>query len=186
MVRQQSIGIISIMEGYPWGASEALWLEMAEEALKKSMQVSVSYKHWDALPQQLKHIEEKGANLYLRKPMYIKTPLVSKVLRKLRRQRTIIKKENPFLDIYAANPDVLLINQGAFTSISRNYINYWLMAIFHMYYWFMEIVNMELFTLPFMRKPRRFTAVQNKFCLLAREVRLWQIPCCVCHLRMRL
>jgi glycosyltransferase involved in cell wall biosynthesis len=117
MAKQQSIGIISIMEGYPWGGSEALWLDMAEEALKKKMHVSVSYKHWDALPQQLKLIEEKGADLYLRKPNYIKTPLVSKVLRKLRRQSAIIRKENPFLAIFATKPDVLLINEGAFTSI---------------------------------------------------------------------
>jgi glycosyltransferase involved in cell wall biosynthesis len=117
MAKQQRIGIISIMEGYPWGGSEALWLDMAEEALKKKMHVSVSYKHWGALPQQLKFIEEKGADLYLRKLNYIKTPLVSKVLRKLRRQSTIIRKENPFLAIFATKPDVLLINEGAFTSI---------------------------------------------------------------------
>jgi glycosyltransferase involved in cell wall biosynthesis len=117
MAREKRLGIISIMEGYPWGGSEALWLDMAEEALKKNIHVSVSYKHWDALPQQIKHIEEKGADLYLRKPNYIKTPLVSKVLRKLRGQSTIIKKENPFLDIFAAKPDLLLINEGAFTSI---------------------------------------------------------------------
>lgn len=117
MAKLQSIGIISTMEGYPWGGSEALWMNMAEDALKMKIHVSVSYKFWDVLPKQLIQIEEMGANLFLRKTKYIKVPLLTKVLRKLRGQDTIIKKENPFLNIFSIKPDVLLINEGTFTSI---------------------------------------------------------------------
>jgi len=111
------IGIISIMEGYPWGGSEMLWYEMALAALDKGHKVSISYKYWDDLPHALNQLEAKGAELYLRKTKYIKKGLFRRLWDKLNKKNTPILKENSFESIFDTQPDVLLINEGAFGSI---------------------------------------------------------------------
>ena len=48
------IGIISIMEGYSWGGSEELWVEMALVALANGHQIEASVKHWGTPNSKLK------------------------------------------------------------------------------------------------------------------------------------
>lgn len=117
MASQQNIGIISLMEGYPWGGSEALWYDMAKEALKQNVEVRVSYKYWEALPEQLQTLKRNGASLNLRTPIYLKTPLFKKFIKRFSGQSIPIRKENPFLPFIESNYDVLLINEGAFASL---------------------------------------------------------------------
>ncbi|QXP80031.1 MULTISPECIES: glycosyltransferase [Winogradskyella] len=112
------IGIISIMEGYPWGGSEELWYNMALQAVESNHEVLVSYKLWDELPENLKILQEKyGVEILTRNNRTIYPSVWQRGLGKLMNKASENKRINNFEDIIDRNPDILFINEGAFTSI---------------------------------------------------------------------
>lgn len=106
------IGIVSIMEGYPWGGSEELWYKMAIEALKDKHKVVISYKYWPELPEKLKKIEGKGAKLLLRNPKTKFPSILERVIGKIKGEMVEPERENPFVSLFESKPDLILINEG--------------------------------------------------------------------------
>ncbi|MHA7943007.1 glycosyltransferase [Formosa sp. 3Alg 14/1] len=112
------IGIVSIMEGYPWGGSEALWYDMAVEAAEAKHEVLVSYKLWPELPEKLQVLKDShDIEILTRNNRTIYPSLLKRSLNKLINKSEKYKRINDFEKIINRKPDILFINEGAFTSI---------------------------------------------------------------------
>jgi hypothetical protein len=61
------LGIISVMEGYPWGGSEELWCELAEVALREKHEVKIFSETMEQSHPRLLSLAEKGAEFLYRK-----------------------------------------------------------------------------------------------------------------------
>lgn len=116
------IGIISLMDGGPWGGSEELWANMAEEALKAGHDLVISVFRWDEKPTTIQSLEQKGASVLFRSH-YRGRRLDP--LRKLREKVTnIVQFKTSFSEFFGAKPDVICISQGdSFGSIAYPDLN---------------------------------------------------------------
>lgn len=117
MAKQLKIGVISIMEGYPWGGSEELWYDMAIEALNAKQEVLVSYKSWDTIPKPLCILRSRGAKLFLRNSKTYYPSIAARIFGKIIGKPAKPEIKNIFEEVFKKQPDLILINEGAFLSI---------------------------------------------------------------------
>ena len=97
------------MSGAAFGGSEELWAETAFEALQVGHEVFVSVVGWVDQPPKLRELERRGA----------------KILRRYNRdfpaQGGSFLAASSYRDLFEANPDVVVINQGScFEVIERS------------------------------------------------------------------
>ncbi|TMA87220.1 MAG: glycosyltransferase family 4 protein [Deltaproteobacteria bacterium] len=95
------IGVISTMNGLPWGGSEELWASMVEEALKERFEVAVSICHEAAIPSKFPSLQHNGVPVFRRRPLLWR-----------RVENVFSKIASPFREIFSWNPDVICISQG--------------------------------------------------------------------------
>ena len=94
------IGIISTMDGFPWGGSEELWAATALEALKAGHEVFVSVHGWADEAPKVGELERHGAKIFRRGAHFsFREP-----------SGTATSK---YRDLFKTNPDVIVISQGA-------------------------------------------------------------------------
>jgi L-malate glycosyltransferase len=106
------IAIISTMGGFPWGGSEFLWAAMAEQALVEGNEVYISIYDWSVDLPQIKHLERKGAHLFLR-PRF--PSLSSRILKRMSQVSAWLKSiapQSPYQNIFDCKPDVICLNDG--------------------------------------------------------------------------
>lgn len=117
MAKKLKIGIISIMEGYPWGGSEELWYEMALEAINQGHKVSINYKKWQDTPTKIQELKIKGCSIFYRNSKNIYPSFYKRVINKLIGKNEQPKRISGFEDFLSHHYDILFINEGAFGSI---------------------------------------------------------------------
>ena len=103
------IAFVSVMAGSPWAASEVLWAEAAERALREGHRVLISTLAWPERPPAIRRLEELGAELDLR-------PLS----RWYRRSSVLTHLQGSFRPLRRFKPDVICISQGGTYDISRS------------------------------------------------------------------
>lgn len=94
------IGVVSTMDGYPWGGSEELWAEAARAALRDRLSVGVSVNRWPSIPPGVARLSQEGAQVFSRLGPRSR---VGRVARRFR---------SPFAALGRFRPDVLCISQG--------------------------------------------------------------------------
>jgi glycosyltransferase involved in cell wall biosynthesis len=109
------LGIISVMEGYPWGGSEELWCELAEVALQEKNEVKISVKQWNQQHPRLLSLAEKGAAV-----SYRRKSLAGRVGSRLSYYSGL---RSPFLPFENYNADLLVISEGSAFEYAHNL--YW-------------------------------------------------------------
>lgn len=109
------LGIISLMEGYPWGGSEELWLDLATIALSKGSEVQISVKYWNNKNDRLDELREKGAVIRFRKKSFFNSA-ISKACYELGLNDAL----SPLRGYY---PDVILFSEGSAFELTKNL--YW-------------------------------------------------------------
>jgi len=96
------IGVISTLNGLPWGGSEELWATMVEEAFNERLQVAVSICHEASIPSKFSEIQQDGVRVFRRRPLLGQ-----------RIEKVISQIASPFRQIFRWNPDVICISQGS-------------------------------------------------------------------------
>lgn len=104
------IAIVSTMYGHSWGGSEELWALMAEEALKKGLEIAVSIFSWPILAPKLQQLQQLGAKVITRPTPEVQCQRFYRWTRSFR---------NPFRAIEEFNPDVICISQGGTLNIAN-------------------------------------------------------------------
>lgn len=101
------IGVISTLNGVPWGGSEELWASMVEEALKERLEVAVSLCHEASIPSRFSEIHQSAVPIFRRRPLIWR-----------RVEKVISKVASPFREIFGWVPDVVCISEaGAYDSV---------------------------------------------------------------------
>jgi glycosyltransferase involved in cell wall biosynthesis len=182
MAKQQSIGIISTMEGYPWGGSEELWYETAKFALKEGIKVSISYKAWDSIPDKIKELEALGAKIKLR--IYSKKyPSISQRIKgKIIGKPPKIKRINQFQSVFDEKPDRLLLSEGGFGSIAHFYDLYDLLVESQIPYAIIVEQNKEFGTLSknfFINSREIYSKAQDVFFVSQRNREIAEMMLCM-------
>jgi glycosyltransferase involved in cell wall biosynthesis len=103
------IAFVSVMAGSPWAASEVLWAETAELALREGHTVLVSTFDWPIRPARIAELERQGAQLDLR-------PLS----RWYRRSALFTHLKRSFTALKRFKPDVICVSQGGTYDIARS------------------------------------------------------------------
>jgi L-malate glycosyltransferase len=96
------VGVISTMNGFPWGGSEELWAAMVGEALKHRLKVAVSISREAVIPSRFSALQNDGVRVFRRRRL-LRRPV----------ENVISKITSPFREIFRENPDVICISQGA-------------------------------------------------------------------------
>ena len=96
------IGVISTLNGLPWGGSEELWATMVAEALKERLDVAISICHEASIPSKFSGIHQNGIRVFRRRPLLWR-----------RAERVVSQIASPFRQIFRWNPDVICISQGS-------------------------------------------------------------------------
>jgi glycosyltransferase involved in cell wall biosynthesis len=109
------LGIISVMEGYPWGGSEELWCELAEVALREKHEVKISVKDWNQPQTRLLSLAKKGADI-----LHRKKSLAGRVGSRLSYYSGL---RSPFLPFENFNADLLVMSEGSAFEYAQNL--YW-------------------------------------------------------------
>lgn len=117
MVDAKQIGIVSVMEGVPWGGSEMLWHDMVQEAIRIGYKINISYKGWDPLPHRLEELKKNGALIYYRNNSSVYPSLKKRIVGRLLRDKERLKKSNLFKPFFELPTDVFLISEGAFADV---------------------------------------------------------------------
>jgi glycosyltransferase involved in cell wall biosynthesis len=97
------------MAGASWGGSEELWVQAAAHALEKGHHVVVSVYDWGGLHPKLKQLQEKGAEISLRKRIYYGGSAAQRI------KGFFVKKvfsANEVLALKKHRPDAIIISQG--------------------------------------------------------------------------
>ncbi len=110
------LGIISLLEDWPWGGSEVLWHRVAQYALSSRHAVCISHVAHSDLPKPLVELQEEGTRLLARAPR--KEPALSLATRILRRLG-LQSKPNKWAAFWAENPDHVLINEPSAFVLGR-------------------------------------------------------------------
>lgn len=100
------LGIVSTMEGAPWGGSEVLWSDAAERFVGRGAQVHASVKAWDEPVPRLSELESLGCRVERRRAA---VGLPSRALRALLPR---LPAFDPFRWLDRTRPDLALISQG--------------------------------------------------------------------------
>ena len=124
------IAIISTMQPSPWGGSEELWADMANQALEDSHQVVVSVYHWPTTPSKIVELQQKGAQIIRQpNPRFQRQPnrlarVFNKSLSLLRSLFHVSSNSlSTFDSLFRLKPDVVCISQGAtYESIRLNHL----------------------------------------------------------------
>jgi L-malate glycosyltransferase len=103
------IAFVSVMTGSPWAASEVLWAETAELALREGHEVLVSTFDWPERPAAISQLHRLGAQLDLR-------PLS----RWYRRSALFTRLKRSFKTLRQFKPDVICVSQGGTYDVSRS------------------------------------------------------------------
>ncbi len=112
------IAIISIIESIPWGGGEELWAEMANEALLAGDNVIISKKGWNVDIVKVQNLERKGAKVYYRRSSKVYPSIFARIKGKISGEPPVPFIRNDFEDIFTQQPDIILINEGAFGNIA--------------------------------------------------------------------
>jgi glycosyltransferase involved in cell wall biosynthesis len=88
------------MGGYPWGGSEELWAATAMEALNAGHQVYVSVFGWTNKSPKLHELERRGATIFWRHN------------HNFQGRGALFGATSEYADLFARDPDVLVISQG--------------------------------------------------------------------------
>jgi glycosyltransferase involved in cell wall biosynthesis/GT2 family glycosyltransferase len=103
------IAFVSVMTGSPWAASEVLWAETADLALREGHEVLVSTFDWPERPTAIAELERDGAQLDMR-------PLS----RWYRRSALFTRLKRSFRTLKKFKPDVICVSQGGTYDVSRS------------------------------------------------------------------
>lgn len=103
------------MEGYSWGGSEELWVEMALVALANGHQIEASVKHWGTPNSKLDQLKKMGAVIHFRRKSVLQRAS-NKIAFNLG-----ISSYSSFFDSYV--PDLTLITEGSAFEFTKNL--YW-------------------------------------------------------------
>lgn len=101
------IGVISTVNGLPWGGSEELWATMIDEASKERLEVAVSVCREAVIPSRFSALQHNGVRVFRRR-LLLRRPV----------EKVISKITSPFREIFRGNPDVICISQsGTYESL---------------------------------------------------------------------
>lgn len=114
MKNERQLIVISLMQGFKWGGSEALWYKTVLYAISKGVSVSVFIKKWEDDHPKIKSLRKKGVNVNY----------YSNVDEKIKRKIFLLKDKYSLLekisDLQLKSEDVILINQGDTFSAYRS------------------------------------------------------------------
>ncbi len=111
------IAIVSTMSPFPWGGSEFLWAEMADEALRAGCDVELFVYQWPSTAARILELQRKGARVfYRRRPEQDGHGRIQRVARRVARRVTrqfARQLASPFRRLSEFDPDVVCISQGS-------------------------------------------------------------------------
>lgn len=105
---------ISTMCGFPWGGSEYLWAESAEQALKDGHEVFISLLDWSIPHPLVQSLQGHGAQLFPR-PRIHTSSLFLRVIKRISRYLTPFQKlsyQSYYKSAFDCDPDIICISQG--------------------------------------------------------------------------
>jgi L-malate glycosyltransferase len=107
------IGIISTMNGFPWGGSEYLWAALAKQALLEGHEVLISINDCSVSQPEVIQLQQIGAHLIPRSRS--KARLIPRLYRKISRKlksNYIFTSLSEYKSLFSYKPDILCISQG--------------------------------------------------------------------------
>jgi L-malate glycosyltransferase len=104
---------ISTMCGFPWGGSEYLWAESAEQALQDGHEVLISLLDWSIHHPRVKLLQRQGAQLLPRSRSQ-SSSFSSRLMRKINQYLIpkYIQSYSQYKVAFDSNPDIICISQG--------------------------------------------------------------------------
>lgn len=109
----KSIAFVSTMISVPWGGSEDLWAQTAENLLKKEYRIYINVKQWSPPASKIKQLEQQGCYVTHR-PFYTHKPLWRKVADLFFPSRMKFSSfYEPIKYLNTITPDLVVICQGS-------------------------------------------------------------------------
>lgn len=106
------IAYISTLQTMPWGGSEELWYQSAEEAIRVGHKLGVFIYDWDNCPAQIIKLKEAGAIIYKRnRNVSLLNRFVNKILLKAFGKRSNFN--NPYNPLLSFKPDIIVVTDGS-------------------------------------------------------------------------
>jgi len=106
----QSVAFVSTMDGHNWGGSEELWSRTAVELCNRRFAVSASVVEWDKPHGNIRKMEDRGVNLWLRPQSY---PFWKRGLQRVTRRGQSSSKIEVEKMLAAVKPSLVVLSAGA-------------------------------------------------------------------------
>ncbi|MBJ6119799.1 glycosyltransferase [Pontibacter sp. BT310] len=104
------IAFVSLMEGQPWGGSEALWHKTAKYSREQGNDVLVSVYDWGSTNRYIKELMDIGCRVHSR-PLYSRNKVhIRKLIYSLKNK--ILGTSRFYNHILKFKPDMVVISQG--------------------------------------------------------------------------